>query len=75
MAVDWDPIRNLDSDGQQLAANDNWMNPGTDVTIGNSTLKASNRVQFAPENSISDVTGINRIAPYASSEIVFTGNG
>lgn len=71
----WDPIRNLDSDGQQLSASDNWMNPGTDVTIGNSTLRASNRVQFAPENSISDVTGINRIAPYASNEIVFTGNG
>ena len=73
--TDWNPQQFLDSDANPLTARDNWMNPGISFPIGSSTLSASNRVQFAPENSFAQIEGVNPIAPFTSNEIIFTGNG
>jgi len=51
------------------------MNPGVDFPIGSAVLSASNRVQFASENSYAQIEGVNPTAPFTSEEIVFTGNG
>ena len=51
------------------------MNPGVSFPVGSSTLSASNRVQFATENSFAQIEGVNPIAPFTSNEIIFTGNG
>jgi hypothetical protein len=72
---DWNPQQFLDSDANPLTARDNWMNPGVSFPVGSSTLSASNRVQFAPENSFAQIEGVNPIAPFTSNEIIFTGNG
>lgn len=65
------------ADAKPLKNTANYMDPGTTYTApgGNVALEMSNRVQFAPENSYSQIEGVNPIAPFTSQEIVFTGNG
>ena len=73
--TDWNPVQFLDADARPLSASDNWMNPGVDFPTGSAVLSASNRVQFASENSYAQIEGVNPTAPFTSEEIVFTGNG
>lgn len=73
--VDWNPIQFLDADANPLRASDNWMNPGVDFPVGSAVLSASNRVQFATENSFAQIEGVDPIPPFTSEEIIFTGNG
>lgn len=58
-----------------MRASDNWMNPGVDFPVGSAVLSASNRVQFATENSFAQIEGVDPIPPFTSEEIIFTGNG
>jgi hypothetical protein len=74
-AIDWNPIQFLDADANPLRASDNWMNPGVDFPVGSAVLSASNRVQFATENSFAQIEGVDPIPPFTSEEIIFTGNG
>jgi hypothetical protein len=74
-STDWNPIQFLDADANPLRASDNWMNPGVDFPVGSAVLSASNRVQFATENSFAQIEGVDPIPPFTSEEIIFTGNG
>lgn len=73
----WSPASLLDADSARpLSLTTNWMEPGVDFEVPPGTLKASNKVQFAPEDSLNQIeTGPAGIAPFTGSEIIFTGNG
>jgi hypothetical protein len=73
--IDWNPVQFLDADANPLRASNNWMNPGVDFPVGSAVLSASNRVQFATENSFAQIEGVDPIPPFTSEEIIFTGNG